>query len=454
MERLRTSSYMIPVKLEKEIDKYMLIHGYTGAIDIVNQHFLDKIEKISEVNTFTEESIEHLINRGYITTKTKDEEYAYLARIADALHKKDKILNNTFTWIVSYNCNFRCPYCFEQRDIKDSAIHNAFTPEMVDKAYKAMQKIEARKELHNKIIMLYGGEPLLKENKDIVSYIVNKGKKEGYKFMAITNGYDLEHFTDLLSPEDIYRVQITIDGTKEWHNQRRIHYKNNNTFDKIIDNITLALNKNTIVAIRVNTDNNNIKYFSLLKDYFEERGFMRNEKFSIHSSMLDNNDSISQKEQESLDFISVKSFFEKHKEMDSLSFCNDHSIYTKIYNAIINKKPIPFQSIFCASQASEYLLDPYGKIYPCWNMIGKKEFQIGDYSGEHIKWNHRMLDKWRNCDVTTSPTCKHCSYALLCGGGCIAKKLIGKNNNCTFFKYALQIAVNRAYERITNNNLI
>ncbi len=33
---LRTSSYMIPVKLEKEEGKYMLIHGYTGAIDIVD----------------------------------------------------------------------------------------------------------------------------------------------------------------------------------------------------------------------------------------------------------------------------------------------------------------------------------------------------------------------------------------------------------------------------------
>ena len=30
---LRMSSYTIPVKLENEDGKYMLIHGYTGAID-------------------------------------------------------------------------------------------------------------------------------------------------------------------------------------------------------------------------------------------------------------------------------------------------------------------------------------------------------------------------------------------------------------------------------------
>lgn len=43
MGTLRTSSYMIPVKLESEKGKYMLIHGYTGAMDIVTEHLLEKI---------------------------------------------------------------------------------------------------------------------------------------------------------------------------------------------------------------------------------------------------------------------------------------------------------------------------------------------------------------------------------------------------------------------------
>ena len=44
METLRTSSYMIPVKLEQEEGKYMLIHGYTGAMDIVSGGLLKKIK--------------------------------------------------------------------------------------------------------------------------------------------------------------------------------------------------------------------------------------------------------------------------------------------------------------------------------------------------------------------------------------------------------------------------
>lgn len=118
METLRTSSYMIPVRLEKEAGKYMLIHGYTGAVDIVSEELLAKIKSVSSGNNFSESTLQTLLKRGYVTTKTQAEEYAYVARMAKALHRKNDILNTSFTWVVTYNCNFRCPYCFEGRDKK------------------------------------------------------------------------------------------------------------------------------------------------------------------------------------------------------------------------------------------------------------------------------------------------------------------------------------------------
>lgn len=44
MKDLRLSSYTIPVKLEAEEDKYFLVHGYTGAIDIVEGECWRQIE--------------------------------------------------------------------------------------------------------------------------------------------------------------------------------------------------------------------------------------------------------------------------------------------------------------------------------------------------------------------------------------------------------------------------
>ena len=241
METLRTSSYMIPVKLEKEEGKYMLIHGYTGATDIVTENLLTQINTISSDNNLSEKTLQTLLKRGYVTTKTQEEEFAYVARIARALHKESDIINSSFTWVVSYNCNFRCPYCFEGREKKDGESKLSFTKEQVDLAYEAQEKIQPHKELRRKTITLYGGEPLLAENKEVVNYIVEEGHKRGYQFAAITNGYEIDHFLNLFSPDGINKLQITIDGPKEMHNQRRRHYKDQNTFDKIVNNVRLAL---------------------------------------------------------------------------------------------------------------------------------------------------------------------------------------------------------------------
>ena len=143
---LRTSSYLIPVKLESEPDKYILIHGYTGVIDIATESLLKKIQSVASDTDLLPEMVEVLLKRGYITTKTQEEEYAYVARMAKALHKESEILHTIFTWVVTYNCNFRCPYCFEGRENKDGTRKIVFTKEMVDCAYQTMDKIPPHKE--------------------------------------------------------------------------------------------------------------------------------------------------------------------------------------------------------------------------------------------------------------------------------------------------------------------
>ena len=231
METLRTSSYIIPVKLESEEGKYMLIHGYTGAMDIVSESVVLCL-KYNEIKKLSDLTLQALQRRGYITNKTKEEEIEYVERVAQALHKRDEILHKSFTWVVTYNCNFRCPYCFEKREYKDSPHRIVLTKSQVDRLFNAMIEIEPRKQLQDSVITLYGGEPLLKENKEIVTYIVQEGRKRGYKFHAITNGYDLDSYLSLLAPNLITLLQITIDGTKKNHNQKRKHFEDSNSFDE------------------------------------------------------------------------------------------------------------------------------------------------------------------------------------------------------------------------------
>lgn len=450
METLRTSSYIIPIKLDKD-NKYMLIHGYTGAIDLVNEEIATKLiqHEIIDNKTFPLAIQQKLEKRGYVTVKSKEEEYDYVARIAHALHKKHEILQKTFTWIITYNCNFRCPYCFENRAFKDSMDFISFTQERVDKTFNAMNEIEPRMQLQNKVITLYGGEPLLKENKAIIKYIVNEGKARGYKFYAITNGYDLENYVDLLAPDLIYKIQITIDGTKELHNQKRKHFQDKNSFDKIISNIQLVLRMNLDIkiAIRVNIDNKNMDDFIELKKYFMKIGCLNHDNFKIYTALISDNESISNQEKEDLSIISTKDYIDKHAKMGTISSCNGYdAIYNNIYNAIINKKAIPLKATYCSSQAGGHVFSPYGEIYPCWEVVGNKNYEIGSLKNNSIQWNESELHKWRSHDISTS-TCKYCKYALLCGGGCLALK----NNHCIQFQELLKKVTNDVYDKVCTN---
>lgn len=445
MDTLRTSSYVIPVKLENENGKYMLIHGYTGAMDIVSEGLLAKINSVSSGDGLSEKTLSTLQKRGYVTTKTKEEEYAYVARIAKSMQKKWDVLHTTFTWIVSYNCNFRCPYCYEGRDTKDSKCKLTFTKEQVDIAYDAQDKIQPHKELRKKVITLYGGEPLLAENKEIVNYIVEEGRKRGYTFLAVTNGYEVDHFLNLLAPDGIYKIQITIDGTREMHNQRRIHYKDHNTFDKIVDNVELALQKGIQVSVRMNSDNKNIDHYTELKNIFQGRNFFDYSGFNFYLGRVRDNDYITSTEHKELNFIPVQSFVEKQKQLGATPFRKDFGMYRDIYNAIVKKQSIPFNSIVCSAQSNGNVLDPFGNIYPCWEVINKKDCIKGNYSKEGVTWNNKVVSEWRKTGVSQSTPCNHCKYALLCGGGCPHYRKSADHNNCLLFKNILPLIVNKAY---------
>lgn len=446
METLRTSSYMIPVELESEEGKYMLIHGYTGAIDVASAELVERIKSVSSTkNDLSEEIVQHLLKREYITTKSKEEEFEYVSRIAKALHKKMQLLYKNFTFIVTYNCNFRCPYCFENRTMKDDTSLFSFTKKMVDKAYLAMEEIEPREQLRNKIITLYGGEPLLAQNKNIVEYIVSEGRKRGYKFKALTNGYDMDCFMDLLSPEFIGEIQVTIDGTKECHNQRRIHYKEKETFDKIIANIKKALEKKIEIVVRVNTDNKNVEDFTCLRKYFNDCGFFSYPTFKMYSALLWNSSSISEEEQHSLDFLSSRLYISKHKEMGTISQCKDCGLSNRIYKALVENKPIPFRGVFCAAQAGGYAFDPLGNIYPCLEIVGNENYRIGNYRQDKIEWDADKLKEWQNYDITADSSCKNCRYALFCGGGCVAHAMFGRKEHCAYFKSMFDAVVNQAF---------
>ncbi|MDR1181732.1 MAG: SPASM domain-containing protein [Bacteroidales bacterium] len=456
---LRKSSYTISVKLEAEEDKYMLLHGYTGAIDVVSENvvkYLDNVNNPDSRDTKVSESTFNALKaRGYLTGKTEEEEIAHVRKLANLLHQKNKILHKNFLFLVAYDCNFRCSYCYEKNVLKNSRqwSKKVFTKDMVDKAYRTITSIVNDKRLYSQWITLYGGEPLLGANKEIVEYIVNKGIESGYKFMAVTNGYDLDKFIHLLSPNKINTLQITIDGTKEHHDKRRMHFQTGQSFDQIVANIGLAIKKEINIKIRVNTDATNFDDIELLEQIFNKLGYFNYPKLSIYSAPIFNH---YQTQKSNIHFMSQTEFEQRHKNIDLKYQCGVTYLAQNLYKAVIDKKLVDFSSVYCSAQYGMYILDPFGEIYSCWEDVGNRNMVIGNYINDTIQWTN-MLDLWHNQNVANSEKCINCEYVFFCKGGCIARRVVqdGKFGAgfCNSFSHTFEYAVNLVYQKLYKNKI-
>lgn len=433
-KKYRCSVYTIPVELEDKANKTLLIHGYTGAMDIASEAITECLTYGQEydINNFplSEETFKALIARGYLTDKSEEEEYEYVRRFSNIFNRCEQAGKKGFTFMVTYNCNFRCPYCYESEISKKGRQWSGkvFTKEMVDRAYQAMEEIEPNKDNIYKNITLYGGEPLLAINKKVVTYIVEEGQKRGYSFHAVTNGYDLDDYLDLLAPDKIHSLQITIDGEKEFHDTRRVHFMYGKSFDRIMENIDKALKTGVHINVRANTDGHNIDSMQHLKELFQEYGFYNYKTFNFYAALLcgsKNEMKIDTKNQNSckhLDYLTRGEMVRKIKEKGLSLNMQNYGVYYKIHKALTDSSKIRFNTIFCASQSNSYILDPYGEIYTCWNTVGTKERILGNYL-KGVTWNDQEIALWHTRNIGTLSKCNRCKYALFCGGGCAGKVL-------------------------------
>lgn len=77
----RFSSYSIVVPLESEPDNVFMMHGYTGAIDVLSKDIAEYLQNhkhfSKEEIPCSETTMEALEKRGYITKWTEEEEVEY-----------------------------------------------------------------------------------------------------------------------------------------------------------------------------------------------------------------------------------------------------------------------------------------------------------------------------------------------------------------------------------------
>ncbi len=435
---IRLSKYTLPVKCST--GDLFLINGLTGAIDIIDADTFNSVRngKLADVG---KSIIARLTTRGYLTSLDENVEIEHFQNIAKRLEVIDaKNMANGFTIIPTYDCNFRCPYCFEHNAAVSRSHGVVMSRKMADLCFQAIDALVKDEPRHSKNITLFGGEPLLVDNTEIIRYIVNKGRDAGFTFSAVTNGYDLAEYADLLGSGMIEFVQVTLDGDREFHDKRRYHYLTKASFDRILDNVELALAKRIRVAIRVNIDADNKERVEPLIDILKSRGLFGKENLGIYVAFISGEDNHNPANYDCpSNYISYEDFAERALDMDA-SVGVETAMYRRLKTAIDTKTSYRLSPFYCGADSCSYIFDPLGRVFGCLSFVGDHDKAIGNYLSGKIDIT-RGRERRKCSRLRYIEQCKTCEYGLLCGGGCSALK----NNNCKKdFVDRLTVAVNKA----------
>lgn len=399
-------------------DKYLLINSLNGIIDRIDYSTLaiiakwHKCDEIVPVGNFEEVLFNKLKSRGYLCSSHK-EEREKKEEIICALrekHAKIKANNTNITFVMTYDCNFRCPYCFEDFTFggnDDSRSPNSVSrktimdPVLIDAAFDLVGD-------SLKTIGLFGGEPLLPKNIPALEYIIYKAPDKIYNIT--TNGYYLDEFLNLLSKIKISYIMITLDGDEETHDSRRFLANGRPTFRKILTNIEKCLERNIPIRIRMNLDYSNFNECIALRTKLLDQFKMYESLLSFEISPMieilstDRNNMFMDLYKADIEYSS-----EGRIQMNQIL-----SRFSPILNALTTGAKLRPTYSFCSAHYSGPIVDPYGYIYPCLLSVGKKPLAIGKYYPV-VEWFENSI---RNRSIENISECRECRYSLLCGGGC------------------------------------
>jgi len=450
--KVKTSKYNICLPVGDEARHWLIFNGGKGSFCLANEELgilLDRADKNDRIlPPVDERTYNFLMSKGFLDYDNQED-----AQIADICSKQhclncDHIIMSI---VPSFNCNFKCDYCFEKAIWKEQQekLKTVMSREMLDAVFAQTEAFRAEGK-RIAYFVFFGGEPFLPANKDIVSYACEKCDKTGIPMSVITNGYYLDEYLDLIAKYNFAAVKITIDGPKEVHDARRAPAGTVGSFDRIVKNTLAALKTGKTITFRTNVNQENSWVIPCMKEEYERLGLMKYPNFSYYFGAT-----MGSFEREENIFSNVQVMEQIGNECNNYKY---NSAYTRVYRRLLpfmkGEKYMELKPEFCVAHSGKYTVDPFGNVYTCWNSMHNPNAVVASvdtekgrfvYNENFVRWNNRTVDKIEKC--------RNCKYMMFCGGGCAAQSMESKGDMreayCDYFPEVFnQVAVQIAKEEL------
>lgn len=394
-------------------DNYFIVNPLSGNADILEPH---------EARAFKEKQhLDDFVQKGYLVDP-KAEAQVFKRKYLNFLDERDSDEVQIF-FTPWYTCNFNCSYCFQDEytnpneGVKHEVIDAFFT--YID------QKFASRK----KYITIFGGEPLLNSpvKRESIRKVIEGANLRNLDIAVVTNGYHITDYIDLLNEASIREIQVTLDGTQQVHDARRMLRGGKASFDRIAEGIDLLLENRIPVNLRMIIDKDNVQDLPEFARYTIDRGwtsspffktaFGRN--YELHHCQTNNARLFSRIEM----YQKIYQIIKEYPEVLEL-----HKPAFSIAKFIFENGELPnplFDS--CTGAKTEWAFDYTGRIYSCTATVGNEGDELGTFYPK-IELNDQLVEEWEERDVLSIKECTNCPVRLACGGGCaaVAKNRTGK----------------------------
>ncbi|MEK3879722.1 radical SAM/SPASM domain-containing protein [Paenibacillus sp. FSL M7-0420] len=415
-------------------DSNFLFNSHTGAFVSLDTEYQSSVRLLKEgrLKEIPVIHVDKLKEAGFMIGKEVNENLFY-TYITNKSKYSEQFLGLTIA--TTLQCNFRCPYCYEEHldsyfdENKEQALLEFIKNHMVGKETLS--------------ITWYGGEPLLQKemirrvSKELIAECDEKNIN--YNFSMVSNGYLLSRkVAEMLVNEcKVTSVQITLDGGPDTHDQTRYLRSGDGTFHKIMENIKDVYDLLNIV-IRVNVSQNNVEDVHKLFPILLENNL--NKKVGLYFAPVTSHEGTCQSVSESCLLTEEFSKWEMEliKHADLLGFDMG-----KMYPSNLGG------SVCTAVNNNSFVIDSEGDLFKCWNEVGKKELRVGSITeglanaARYVEWV-----EWQFPDK-----CNECSIFPLCKGRCPDMSRNGEDFECNQLKYNIVERLLRFYKLKSSSEL-
>jgi len=419
--------------VEPVSDGHLIKNTMTGSVVFVPNDDYKSINKAISAGTLVDTpETEDLAGDNGILANCDDNEMTFFSKMFFNTRNSG---TDTFTlhFLPTIACQLSCNYCFENGSKRKGVMKE----NIMEKSVKWLDEYFSIHNLKRMKVVLFGGEPLLgvkiiKKALPLFSALAEKHCLD-YRTELVTNGELLSEDTAIFLHEYSWgRLQVTLDGPKNIHDNLRFGNKGKPTFDTIINNILMVLNNRYInkVDIRINYSLQTKDNVINLLEYLASLGIQNklNLSFGIIMPTLEKSMQVSENDSASAYLL----FCTKAKE---LGF----------------EIPVEYTvGPWCiATEKHSVVLQPDGSLQKCISTVGRKQYNFSDVSVLPVGYaKDARFEKFKRVE-----NCKKekCTYIPICGGGCPWDALVehGKHGfGMRFCQKELLDVVNRGLLRL------